>query len=203
MAPEGRSGHIPGPIGPACLPPARTTVILVPVSLLVVNSEHARARALLTQLGVAPPYKPVWFCGSSKEELSAMPRPVVREMGVALRAAQGGRHHPNAKPYTTAKQKGWSVVEVVADFNTDTYRLVYTVHFPDVVFVLYGFQKKSKKGRATPKPDKAMVERRYQEAQAVSKNPSPGLVTLIKKYRAEVAASASAKKGTGSNPRKR
>jgi len=35
-------------------------------------------------------------------------------------------------------------VEVVGDFDGDTYRAVYTIKFADVVYVLHSFQKKSK-----------------------------------------------------------
>lgn len=134
-----------------------------------------------------------------------MPQPVVREMGVALRAAQGGRKAPGVKPYTTDDHKGSSVLEVVEDFDTDTYRLVYTVHFPDVVFVLYGFQKKSKTGRETPKLDKAMIERRYNVAKELAKDPPEELAKLMEKYRAEVAAAApprGSKRASGRHPTK-
>lgn len=94
-----------------------------------------------------------------------MPAEVRREMGVALRAAQGSRRHPHAKPYTTGKHKGWSVIEIVEDHVTDTYRLVYTAHFPDVVFVLCAFKKKSPRGLTTPRPNQALIELRYQLAE--------------------------------------
>jgi phage-related protein len=50
---------------------------------------------------------------------------------------------------------GAGVLEVVEDDAGDTYRAVYTVKFPEAVFVLHCFQKKSKRGIATPKEDMA------------------------------------------------
>lgn len=72
-------------------------------------------------------------------------------MGYGLYQAQLGFKAINAKPL--AGFGGASVVEIVDDFQTDTYRAVYTVRFKDVVYVLHAFQKKSKKGIATPKAD--------------------------------------------------
>lgn len=56
--------------------------------------------------------------------------------------------------------KGAGVVEVIEDFNKDTYRCVYTVRYGDKVYVLHAFQKKSKKGIATPKPDMDLINTR-------------------------------------------
>jgi len=39
---------------------------------------------------------------------------------------------------------------LVDDFDSNTYRAVYTVRFAGVVYVLHSFQKKAKKGIATP-----------------------------------------------------
>jgi phage-related protein len=52
----------------------------------------------------------------------------------------------------------------VADHDGDAYRAVYTVQFREAVYVLHCFQKKSKRGIATPKSDLEMVERRLSEA---------------------------------------
>jgi phage-related protein len=54
--------------------------------------------------------------------------------------------------------KGASVLEVVQDFDGDTYRAVYTVKLEEVIYVLHAFQKKSKHGIATPKQDIELIE---------------------------------------------
>jgi phage-related protein len=39
----------------------------------------------------------------------------------------------------------------------------YTARYPDAIYVLHAFQKKSKKGVATPKPEMDLVERRLKD----------------------------------------
>jgi phage-related protein len=53
----------------------------------------------------------------------------------------------------------------VEDYQTDTYRAVYTIKFSESVYVLHAFQKKSKKGMATPKPDIDLIKRRLKVAE--------------------------------------
>ena len=51
------------------------------------------------------------------------------------------------------------------NYDGDTYRAVYTVKFKGVVYVLDAFQKKSKKGAATPKHDMARITSRLKLAE--------------------------------------
>jgi phage-related protein len=110
----------------------------------------------------SPPDKPLFWMGSSLDDLSGFPLGVKKVMGFALRQAQKGGKHVNAKPLKG--QKGAGVLEVVADHDTDTYRGVYTVKFRGAVYVLHAFQKKSKSGTKTPKPDLELVGRRLKSA---------------------------------------
>ena len=57
------------------------------------------------------------------------------------------------------------MLEVVEDFDGDTFRAVYTVRFKSAVYVLHCFQKKSKKGAATPKADMNVVIERLRAAE--------------------------------------
>ena len=84
-------------------------------------------------------------------------------MGYALYLAQKGSKAPTAKPLRGFGSAG--VLEIVDDHQTDTYRAVYTVNFANAIYVLHAFQKKSKKGRATPKPDMDLVKRRLKVAE--------------------------------------
>jgi phage-related protein len=52
----------------------------------------------------------------------------------------------------------------VTNFNSDTYRAVYTVKLAGVVYVLHAFQKKSKRGIATPKKDIDLIKERLKKA---------------------------------------
>ena len=80
----------------------------------------------------------------------------------ALSQAQAGGKHPDAKPLKG--YKGAGVLEVVDDFDGDTYRAVYTVKLAGVVYALHAFQKKSKTGKATDKSDLEMIDRRLKLA---------------------------------------
>jgi len=60
-------------------------------------------------------------------------------------------------------------LEVVKDYRGDTFRAVYTVRFAGMVYVLHVFQKKSKSGSATPKPDAKLIEQRLRDAERIAK----------------------------------
>ena len=61
------------------------------------------------------------------------------------------------------------MLEIVADHAGDTWRAVYTVRFQEAIYVLHAFQKKSKKGIATPKKDIDLIHRRLAEAERLHK----------------------------------
>src|SRR2546428_6417665 len=92
--------------------------------------------------------KPVRWVGSSRRDLKTFPRPVQRDVGQALYAAQCGEEYPTVKALKGFSGRG--VLEIVAPHAGDTWRAVYTVRFQDAVYVLHAFQKKSKTGIATP-----------------------------------------------------
>jgi phage-related protein len=76
--------------------------------------------------------------------------------------AQTGQHPPSAKPL---KGLGGGTVELVEDFDGDTYRAVYTVRFSEAVYVLHAFKKKSKRGIKTPQRDIDLIVRRLKDAE--------------------------------------
>jgi phage-related protein len=106
--------------------------------------------------------KPLRWVGSSKEDLSAFPEDVKDRVGEALWQAQVGKKAPYAQPLRG--YKGASVLEVVDDFDGDTFRAVYTVRFAEVIYVLHAFQKKSKRGIATPKHQLDLINERLRRA---------------------------------------
>jgi phage-related protein len=65
------------------------------------------------------------------------------------------------------------VLEVVEDWDRSTYRAVYTVRFDVAVFVLHVFQKKSKRGAATPKADIDLIRLRFKIAEQLAREPLP------------------------------
>jgi phage-related protein len=109
-------------------------------------------------LCVTEPRKNKTWIGSSRRDLKSFPAEVRDVMGYALYQAQVGLKAPSAKPLRGFG--GAAVLEIVEDHQTDTYRAVYTVKFAELLYVLHAFQKKSKKGIATPKPDSDLIKRR-------------------------------------------
>lgn len=114
-----------------------------------------------------PKTKQLEWIGTSLEDMRAMPEEVRRFFGVALFAAQVGGKHPEAKPMKGFTGSG--VLEVVEDYNTDTYRAVYTVRYVDAVYVLHVFQKKSKKGIATPQEEIDKIKKRLSAVEELHK----------------------------------
>lgn len=108
-----------------------------------------------------PGEKPLFWIGSSREDLLAFPETVKDEIGAALSVAQFGRKHPRAKPW---RGEGPGVFEIVEDRRGDTYRAVYAVRFGNAVYVLHAFQKKSPSGIRTAKKDIDLINRRLNEA---------------------------------------
>jgi phage-related protein len=113
---------------------------------------------------MAGPAKPVIWMGDSLDEVRTFPGPVQDEVGYAVYVAQVGGTHVAAKPLTGL---GSSVLEVVSDHRGDTFRAVYTVRLAGTVYVLHAFQKKSRKGIATPKREMDLVKSRLKLAEAL------------------------------------
>jgi phage-related protein len=109
------------------------------------------------------PLKPLSWVGSSRRDFRAFPGPVKDDMGYALYLAQIGKRHESAKPLKGFGGAG--VLELLEDHAGNTYRAVYTVRFGAAVYVLHAFQKKSRKGRETPKSDMDLVRRRLRTAE--------------------------------------
>jgi phage-related protein len=108
------------------------------------------------------PPKPVRWVGSSKEDVRKFPQEVRRRVGGALWDAQCGLKAPFAKPLRGFGGAG--VLEIVGVHHGDTYRAVYTIRFAEVVYVLHAFQKKSKRGIATPKAELYLIKGRLKRA---------------------------------------
>ena len=108
------------------------------------------------------PAKPLFWMGSSRRDLRACPHEVQDTIGYALYLAQLGDKHDQTKPLKGFGGAG--VLEVVEDHDGETYRAVYTVRVARAVYVLHVFQKKSKRGIATPKSDIDLIKQRLRSA---------------------------------------
>lgn len=119
--------------------------------------------------------KPLYWVGSSKKDLLALPLDVRKFFGHALDVAQHGERHDAAK--VLKGFGGAGVLEVIEDDVGGTYRAVYAVKFAGFVFVLHCFQKKSKSGIATPKEDMDIICARLKAAEAMAKELQHGKKT--------------------------
>ena len=106
--------------------------------------------------------RPVRWVGSALRDLKEFPRAVQRDIGQALYATQCGQAYPSIKALKGFQ--GAHVLEIIAPFDTNTYRAVYTVQFGSAIYVLHAFQKKAKKGRKTPKKEIDLIKRRLEAA---------------------------------------
>jgi phage-related protein len=121
-------------------------------------------------MGIDIPYletKPLKWVGRSKDELRAFPEAVIRFTGHALFEAQTGGKSDSAKPLKGFGGAG--VLEVIKDYDGDTFRAVYTVKLAGAIYVLHCFQKKSKKGIKTPPQTIELIQRRLAEATRLHK----------------------------------
>jgi len=106
--------------------------------------------------------RPLLWVASSKRDYGKFPARVQDNFGFELFLVQTGQHPPSAKPL---RGLGSGTVELVEDFDGDTYRAVYTVRFHEAVYVLHAFKKKSKRGIATAKSDIDLIKRRLRDAE--------------------------------------
>lgn len=109
--------------------------------------------------------KSIIWVSTSLEDLKKLPQEPVKAIGKSLLAVQDGDFPSNAKSMTDLS----GVYEIRTNFDKNTYRAVYAVNLGDVIFVLHAFQKKSKKGIATPKPDMDKIRNRLKRAKEIAK----------------------------------
>lgn len=111
---------------------------------------------------MSPEHKPLVWIADSRKRLREFPDDTRSIVGFALRHAQAGGRHVDAKPLKGFGGAG--VLEIVEDHDGDTYRAVYTVRFQEAVYVLHAFKKKSKRGIKTPLQDIETIKSRYANA---------------------------------------
>ena len=105
--------------------------------------------------------KPLHWTGSSKKDFLKFPRDVIKDFGFALGVVQLGLMPPSSKPLFRTFGNG---VHELIEETGDAFRVVYSLHFEEAVYVLHCFQKKSKSGIAIPKVDTELVKERLKTA---------------------------------------
>jgi phage-related protein len=103
------------------------------------------------------------WMGSSKADLKGLPFEAKEVLTYGILLAEFGDRHPDARHLT-----GIDAEEIVCDHDGNTFRAVYAV-LDDRLYVLHCFQKKSKKGKKTPKPDIERIRERLKDAKALHK----------------------------------
>lgn len=105
----------------------------------------------------------IWI-GSSLIDLKKFPQVVQREIGFALYRAQIGKKH-----HKTKHLKGFDgVMEIVSDYDKDTFRGVYAYKLGDDIYMLHAFKKKSKIGIKTPKEEIEIIKQRLRRANQIA-----------------------------------
>jgi phage-related protein len=114
-----------------------------------------------------PVLRPVVWVGNSKKNLLGFPLESQKLIGDELQFIQFGGMPKDAKPF---KGIGSGVFEIAIQYDTDAFRTVVAVQLGKKIYVLHAFQKKSKRGIATPKQDTELIKQRYTEAKELAKN---------------------------------
>ena len=104
------------------------------------------------------------FAGASRREISEVPAAVKTKFGYDLRDVQNGETPADASPFEGSHAD--DVMKLTGRHDGDTFRCVYAAKFPQAVYVLFVFQKKSHSGIATPQKDIDAVYARYAQARA-------------------------------------
>lgn len=110
------------------------------------------------------PARPLHHIGPSLRDLGDMPLTIRREFGRALRAAQNGVHPEHCRPFGEGLPR--EVLKLVDNYDGDTYRAAFVIEFPECVYLLHVFKKKSASGIATPRPVLETIRARLNTARA-------------------------------------
>ena len=115
----------------------------------------------------APVMRPVVWLGNSRRNIQAFPPDARRIIGGELQLMQYGGMPKDAKPF---KGIGSGVIEIAIRHDGKAYRTVVALQLGRNIYVLHAYQKKSKKGIATPKQDVDLIKQRYKEAKELAED---------------------------------
>lgn len=100
--------------------------------------------------------KPIYWIGSSKQDIVDFPTEARRKAGFQLRAVQKGQSPSDFKSMSTVGQG----VEEIRIRTENAYRVFYVARFSEAIYVLHAFQKKTQK---TSKKDIKIGQQRYKQ----------------------------------------
>ena len=99
--------------------------------------------------------KPVYFVGTSREDLRELSETVQETAGFQLFKVQQGKEPDDWKPMTTV---GPGVQELRVRDESGAHRIFYVAKFEEAVYVLHVFEKRSQK---TARADLELGKNRY------------------------------------------
>jgi phage-related protein len=101
--------------------------------------------------------RPISWVGAAQKSFLRFPAGARDRMLQALDLAAAGHKAAIAKPL---KSLGSGVFEIALRYRTDAYRVVYAVQLAEAIWVLHAFQKKAKRGVATPMEEIELIRQR-------------------------------------------
>jgi phage-related protein len=100
--------------------------------------------------------KPIYWIGSSKEDITNFPTEARRKAGFQLRTLQKGQLPSDFKSMSIIGQG----VEEIRIRTENAYRVFYIAKFSEAIYVLHAFQKTTQK---TAKKDIQIGQQRYKQ----------------------------------------
>jgi phage-related protein len=100
--------------------------------------------------------KPIYWIGTSREDIRDFPEEARRKAGLQLRFVQQGESPLDFKPMSIVG-KGVQEIRIRTE---DAYRIFYVAKFAEAIYVLHAFQKKTQK---TTQQDIEIGQQRYQQ----------------------------------------
>lgn len=101
--------------------------------------------------------RPIGWIRAARRTYAKFPEPVRDRVNAALTITGEGGKADIAKPL---RGLGSGVLEIAVRHRTGAYRVVYVTEIAGTLWVLHAFEKKSKRGIRTPKPEIDLVRAR-------------------------------------------
>jgi phage-related protein len=109
------------------------------------------------------PDKPIYWIGSSKDDICNFSEEARKKAGFQLRAIQKGEEPSDFKSIPTIG-KGTKEIRI---WTGDAYRIFYVARFAEAIYVLHAFQKKTQQ---TSRQDIELGKQRYQQMMKFREN---------------------------------
>ena len=101
--------------------------------------------------------RPIGWIKAARKDFGKFPTAVRDRINTALTIAAEGRKADIAKPMTGL---GSGVMEIALRYQANAYRTIYVIEIAGALWVVHAFQKKSKSGIKTPKPEIDLIRDR-------------------------------------------